>query len=149
MSNLFDFVPVLSFRIFYLPEQLLGPPLVGGESDDLPDQVSHELVVLGELALAAGGLRLQRVLGGLVTLLQTHADLISGRHCSSLLQQRNFYCYKISQIRKFMCHEREQLRLDGVLPSEEVLHAPGQVGAQYGLKLLASCIRHGPAKSYI
>jgi hypothetical protein len=69
----------------YLPEQLLGPPLVGGESDDLPDQVPHELVVLGELALAAGGLGLQRVLGGLVTLLQTHADLISGRHCTSLL----------------------------------------------------------------
>jgi hypothetical protein len=58
-----------------------------------------------------------------------------------------FLFYELSQIRKFMCHEREQLRLDGVLPSEEVLHASGQVGAQYGLKLLASCSRYGPATS--
>jgi hypothetical protein len=86
-----DLTFVFRFKLLYLPEQLLRPPLVGGESDDLPDQVPHELIVLGELALAAGGLRLQRVLGGLVTLLQTHADLIPGRHCTSLLQQKNFF----------------------------------------------------------
>ena len=63
------------------PEELLGAPLVGGEADHLPDQVPHKLVVLGELALAAGRLGLQRVLGGLVALLQTDTDLIAGGHC--------------------------------------------------------------------
>jgi len=70
-----------------LPEKLLCPPLIGGESDDLPHQVAHELVVLGELALAARRLGLQRVLGGLVTLLQTHADLITGGHFSLLQRE--------------------------------------------------------------
>jgi hypothetical protein len=79
--------------------------------------------VLGELALAAGGLGLQRVLGGLVTLLQTHADLISGRHCTSLLQQKKEFIFTIITDKKI--HDRDQLRLDGILPSEEVLHAPG------------------------
>ena len=40
------------------PEQLLCPPLIGGEPHNLPDEVSHELVVLGELALGVRGLGL-------------------------------------------------------------------------------------------
>ena len=41
-------------------EQLLCPPLIGSKPYDLPDQVPHELVVLGELAFGLGGFSLKR-----------------------------------------------------------------------------------------
>ena len=67
-------------NFIFSPEQLLCAPLIGRESHHLPDKVSHKLVVLGEAALAARRLGLQRVLGGLVALLQTNADLVPGSH---------------------------------------------------------------------
>ena len=41
-------------RIDYIPEQLLGPSLVGGESDHLAHQVADKLVGLGQFAFALG-----------------------------------------------------------------------------------------------
>ena len=81
------------------PQQLLCPPLIRGKSSNLTDQVAHKLVVLGQLALenvkvehkisgknnanlGVAGLWLEGVWGGLVPLLQTHADLVPGCHPS-------------------------------------------------------------------
>ena len=41
------------------PEQLLCPPLIGGEPHHLPDKIPHKLVVLGEFTLRAGRLGLE------------------------------------------------------------------------------------------
>merc|ERR1712043_123087 len=51
-------------------EQLLGSPLIGGKANHFSDEISHKLVVLGQLPLGLAGLGLQGVLGGLVTFLQ-------------------------------------------------------------------------------
>ena len=42
------------------PEQLLGAPLIGGESNHLSDQVPHKLVVLGQLSLGLARLGLKQ-----------------------------------------------------------------------------------------
>ena len=41
------------------PEQLLGAPLIGGESHNLSDEVPHKLVVFGHLSLGLGRLSLK------------------------------------------------------------------------------------------
>ena len=61
-------------------EELLGSPLIRSKAGNLTDEVADKLVVLGQLPLGLAGLRLQCVLGGLVTLLQTNADFVSRRH---------------------------------------------------------------------
>merc|ERR1719495_182123 len=70
-------------------EQLLGPPLVGGEAHHLPHQVPHELVVLGLPTLPTGRLHLESVLGGLVTLVHAGAHLIAGSHFYTTLVEVN------------------------------------------------------------
>merc|ERR1740129_2071313 len=62
------------------PEQLLGAPLGGGESDHLSDEAPHKLVVFCHLSLGLARLNLEGVLGGLVTLFQTDTDFITGSH---------------------------------------------------------------------
>ena len=62
------------------PEQLLGAPLVGGESHHLSDEVPHKLVVFGHLSLGLRGLDLKGVLGGLVTLFQTNTNFVPRGH---------------------------------------------------------------------
>ena len=42
------------------PEQLLGPPLIGCKASHLPDEIPHELIVLGQLALGIGWLSLNK-----------------------------------------------------------------------------------------
>jgi len=67
------------------PEQLLCPPLVGCEPDNFTDQVTHELVGLGQLTLVLGWPDLDGVLGRLVSLLHTDAHLIARSHFFYLL----------------------------------------------------------------
>ncbi len=70
------------------PEQLHGPPLVGGVPYDLPDEISHEAVVVGLPALATGGALLGGVWRRLVTLVQARTDLVAGSHRDICLQWR-------------------------------------------------------------
>ena len=73
-----------------LPEQLLCSPLIGSEPNHLSDEVTHKLVVLGQLPLGLAGLSLQGVLGGLVTLLQTNTYLVPWCHLLRLLLEFSF-----------------------------------------------------------
>lgn len=65
-------------------EQLHGTPLVGGEPDDLTNQVADGLAVLGDLSLGldrgGGGFDL----GGLLALLHAHDHFVAGSHLNGV-----------------------------------------------------------------
>ena len=77
IDNMLSYIMRLNWL---LPEQLLGSPLIGGKPSNLTDEVSHKLIVLGQLTLGVGGLGLERVLGGLVALFQANTDLVTRSH---------------------------------------------------------------------
>ena len=62
------------------PEKLLSSSLVRSEASHFSDEVSHKLVVLGQLSLGLAWLSLQGILGGLVTFLKTNTDLVPWSH---------------------------------------------------------------------
>ena len=87
------------------PEQLLGAPLIGGESHNLSDEVPHKLVVFGHLSLGLGRLNLEGVFGGLVTLFQTNTDFVPRGH--DFWKYFNTLLSQIYQVHLFITGEHE------------------------------------------
>merc|ERR1719328_736056 len=61
-------------------EQFLCSPLIRSKSSNLSDEISDELVVLGQFTLALAGLHSQVVLGALVTLLKSNTNFVPWCH---------------------------------------------------------------------
>ena len=81
-------------------QQLHGAPLVGGEADDLTDQVADGLAVLGDLALGLDGGGGGFDLGGLLALIHAHDHFVAGSHLDgvdqSLAATKGIYIVKIA-----------------------------------------------------